>query len=214
MVSNYAKVETVNKSFETPDKANAMFFVALPLKIQDTDPDYPALILGNYLFGQGMNSRLFARVRTKEGLSYGVGSQMSVPSEGDMGMFLGYAISNPANVAKVEVSFKDELTQVLEKGYTPEEIESGKKSWLQSRQVSRANDNELVGRITNNEYLSRTMSFDEGIEEKVKALTPEQVRQTMKKYIDVNALSIFKAGDFAKAAASPPPPAGGGSPLK
>jgi zinc protease len=98
---------------------------------------------------------------------------------------------------------------VLEKGYTPEEIESAKKSWLQSRQVSRANDNELVGRITNNEYLSRTMSFDEGIEEKVKALTPEQVRQTMKKYIDVNALSIFKAGDFAKAAASPPPASGG-----
>jgi zinc protease len=76
VVTNYAKIETVNKSFEAPDKANAMFFVALPLKIQDTDPDYPALILGNYLFGQGMNSRLFARVRTKEGFSYGVCSQM------------------------------------------------------------------------------------------------------------------------------------------
>ncbi len=34
----------------------------------------------------------------------------------------------------------------------------------------------------------------------------------MKKYIDVNALSIFKAGDFAKAAASPPPAGGGIAP--
>ncbi|NWF83158.1 MAG: insulinase family protein [Bryobacteraceae bacterium] len=201
VVAEYAGVEPVNKSFETPDKANATFFAAIPFKLKDTDPDYPALVLGNYILGSGLNSRLFARIRGKEGLSYGVGSNVQVPSEGDMALFIAFAIANPANVAKVEASFKDELGQILEKGYTDAEIEAAKKSWLQARQVSRANDNELVGRITTNEYLGRTMAFEAGIEEKVKSLTAEQIRQAMRKHISLSAMNYFKAGDFAKAAA-------------
>ncbi len=207
VVLSYAKAEAVNKATETPDKANAVFFAGAALKLKDTDPDYPALLLGNYIFGSGMNSRLFARIRGKEGLSYGVGSNLQAPSEGDMGMFMSFAISNPANAAKVEASFKDELAQVLEKGYSDAEVEAAKKSWLQSRQVSRANDGELVGRIAANEYLGRTMAFDAGIEEKVKALTPDQIRAAMKKHIDPASMSFFKAGDFAKAAAAAKPPA-------
>lgn len=201
----YVKPESVNKSMETPDKANAMFFAVAPFKLRDTDPDYPALVLGNYLLGSGMNSRLFSRIRGKEGLSYGVGSNLQVPSEGEMGLFIAFAIANPANVAKVEASFKDELNQVLEKGYSGEEIEAAKKSWLQSRQVSRANDGELVGRIAGNEYLGRTMAFDADVEEKVKTLTAEQVRTAMRKHIDTASMSFFKAGDFAKAASAVKP---------
>lgn len=204
VTTEYVKVAPVDRSFETPDKANATFFAAAPFRMQDTDPDYPALVLGNYILGSGLNSRLFARIRGKEGLSYGVGSNVQVPSEGDMALFIAFAIANPGNVAKVEASFKDELGQILEKGYSDAEVEAAKKSWLQARQVSRANDAELVGRITNNEYLGRTMAFDAGVEEKVKSLTAEQVRQAMKRYIDPASISYFKAGDFAKAAAPAP----------
>ena len=42
------------------------------------DPDYPALLVANYLFGgSGLNSRLMLRVRQKDGLTYGVASQLS-----------------------------------------------------------------------------------------------------------------------------------------
>src|SRR5262249_55000906 len=78
----YARIETdftdiasVNKSIETPDKANAMFVAGQKLNLRDDDPDYPALLLGNYMLGGGfLNSRLAVRIRQKEGLSYGVGS--------------------------------------------------------------------------------------------------------------------------------------------
>ena len=47
------------------------------LALRDDDPDYPALTLGNYMLGGGfLNSRLLARIRGKDGLSYGVGSQL------------------------------------------------------------------------------------------------------------------------------------------
>ena len=188
-----------NETFETPDKANDMWLAGMSLKLRDSDPDYPALMLGNYLLGQGMNSRMFARIRTREGLSYGVGSQLSANAEDDLGTFMAYAICAPENAPKVEASFKDELTQILTKGYTAEEVEAAKKSWVQSRAVSRANDNELVSRLAGHSYDNRTMAFDAAMEAKVQALTPAAIQTAMKKYLDVSKLSFVRAGDFRKA---------------
>jgi zinc protease len=195
----YQSVQPLKEVIQTPDKANAMWVAGIPIQIKDTDPDYPALLLGNYIFGQGMNSRLFSRVRNKEGLSYGVGSALMASALDDDGGFMSYAIAAPQNVPKVEASVQDELKQVLEEGFTAEEVESAKKSWAQLREVSRANDPELVGRINGYQYLNRTMAFDAEIEKKVMALTPAQIQAAMKKHIDPQKLSIVRAGDFQKA---------------
>jgi zinc protease len=195
----YQAIESKKDVIQTPDKANAMWVAGVPIQIKDTDPDYPALVLGNYIFGQGMNSRLFSRVRNKEGLSYGVGSAVQAGALDDSGAFMSYAIAAPQNVPKVEASVQDELKQVLEKGYSAEEVEAAKKSWAQLREVSRANDPELVGRLNGYQYLKRTMAFDADIEKKVMALTPEKIREAMRRHIDPAKLSIVRAGDFKKA---------------
>ena len=72
----YKPVEVLAKTIETPDKANALFVGGMPLKLSEKHPDYPALVFGNYIFGGGASSRLFARIRTKEGLSYFVASNV------------------------------------------------------------------------------------------------------------------------------------------
>src|SRR5439155_948984 len=59
----------------TPDKANAVFVAGLAFPLKETDPDFAALRIGNFLFGGGsLSSRLGNRIRQKEGLSYGVSS--------------------------------------------------------------------------------------------------------------------------------------------
>ncbi len=198
ILRSFAAAAPKNEAFETPDKANAMWVAGMTLKLRDSDPDYAALALGNYLLGQGMNSRMFARIRTKEGLSYGVGSQLMANAEDDLGMFLAFAICAPENAPKVEASFKDELTQILAKGYTAAEVEAAKKSWTQSRAVSRANDNELVSRLAGQAYDNRTMAFDAALEAKVQALTPELIQAAMKRHLDVAKMSFVRAGDFKK----------------
>ena len=46
---------------------------ARSVKINDEDPDYPAMVMANYMFGaSGLGTRLSRRIRDKEGLSYGV----------------------------------------------------------------------------------------------------------------------------------------------
>ena len=65
-------------SIETPDKANSVYYASQQYALRDDDADYPALLMGNYVFGGGaLSSRLGDRVRQRDGLSYGVGSGLS-----------------------------------------------------------------------------------------------------------------------------------------
>ena len=165
----------------------------------DTDPDYPALALSSYIIGSGMNSRLFARIRGKEGLSYSVSGQISVATGDDGSSFVATAICAPQNAPNVEATFKDEIGLILANGFTADEVAAAKKSWLEVQQVSRARDRELATRLTSQRFWGRTMAFDAELEQKVAALTPGQMQAALRKSIDPAAFSFFRAGDFKKA---------------
>lgn len=200
----YKPIEPVNQSFQTPDKANAVFFASFPIQISDEHPDYPALVLGNYMLGGGfLNSRLASRIRGKEGLSYGVGAGFSAPPKQDNAMFMGNAILNPANIQKVEKAFIEEMEKAFKEGFTREEVDAAKKGWLQSRQVMRTEDQSLTGTLAANSAYDRTMSYTREVESKVDSLTVEQVNEVFKKYMDPSKINIFKAGDFEKAGVKP-----------
>ncbi|RXK52486.1 M16 family metallopeptidase [Aquirufa rosea] len=199
-VLNEAK--PVNVSIETPDKANAFFVAYQPIKISDTDPDYPALELSNYILGgsPGLANRLMERIRQKEGLSYGVGSNFSAHPIDKSGSFLTYAIYAPENLAKLEAAFKEEIEKVLKDGFTQKEIDEAKKSWLQGRQVTRSQDNALSNALNSNLYLNRSFKFSEELEKKVSALTSDQILQATRKTLDLMKMSLIKAGDYEGAA--------------
>ncbi|MFN0105533.1 MAG: M16 family metallopeptidase [Bryobacteraceae bacterium] len=197
--NKYAPLKQAVQSFEAPDKANAMWMASQTIQLKETDADYPAMVLGNYILGSGMNSRLFARIRGKEGLSYGVGANFGVNTGTDFGVFSAFAICAPQNTPKVEAAFKDELKTILEKGYSDAEVEAAKKSWLLSRDVSRSQDNELAGRMANQRLHNRTMAFDAELEAKVRKLTAAQIRETMSKLLNPATMNYFRAGDFKKA---------------
>ena len=197
--SVYKDVTALNQSFPTPDKANAFFVAGLNLKIRDDNPDYPALLLGNYMLGGGfLNSRLAARIRQKEGLSYGVGSGINISAFDEFGRFTANAIYAPQNVEKLEAAFKEEIARMLKDGFTAEEVEAAKSGYLQSRQVSRAQDNELASRLNNYLFIGRTLQFDADLDAKLQALTPEQIIAAMRRHIDPAKITIIKAGDFGK----------------
>ncbi len=81
----YQKVSPVNLKMETPDKQNATFDAALAFAMSDADPDYPAMVLANYMFGGSITGRAPNRIRNQEGLSYGVNSRLSAPALGERG---------------------------------------------------------------------------------------------------------------------------------
>ncbi len=178
-----------------------MFMAGLPVEMTDEGKDYPALVLGNYMLGGGfLNSRLATRIRVKDGLSYGVASIFSAPSRSNGGQFMVYAIAAPQNVAKVEADFKEEIARALKDGFTAEELAAAKSGWLQDAQVSRSQDNELMHELATDRFLDRTMAYDADLAAKIGALTSQDIVEALRRHIDISKVSIYKAGDFAKAA--------------
>ena len=199
LVAKYKAVGPINQKIETPDKANAEFEAGLRFQMSDNDPDYPAMVLANYMFGGSITARMPDRIRNREGLSYTVRSTLSAPSEGDSALFSAMAIANPGNMPKVEAYFKEELAKALKDGFTAEETAAAKKAYLDQVAVARAQDASLLSLLASHERLGRTMKWEEDLENKIKALTPAQISAAFRKYIDAANVSIVKAGDFKAA---------------
>ncbi|HEY3132876.1 MAG TPA: pitrilysin family protein [Acidobacteriota bacterium] len=202
VVTRYQDIAPIQQSFETPDKANAFLIAGMRLNLRDDDPDYPALVLGNYMLGGGLNSRLFVRIRQKEGISYGVSSGLIASAQDKNGQFIANAIFAPQNAARLEAAMKEEITKVVTDGFSADEVATAKSGYLQSQQVNRSQDSALAGRLAAYLYLNRKLDWDVDWEKKISALTPEQIKEALRRHIDPEKLTIIKAGDFAKAATS------------
>ena len=200
VISAYHKVAPENQKIETPDKQNAFFVAGEPIRMSDEDPDYPAMVLADYMLGaSSLGTRLSRRVRDKEGLSYGVQSVVNAGTKDDGGSFLMVALSAPQNTPKVEASMQDELVKAVKEGFPADEVAAAKKAWLQERIISRSQDAALVGLLGGRARFDRTLEFDKSFEAKVNALTAEQVSAAFRKHIDPAQLVVVKAGDFKKA---------------
>ncbi len=195
----FTKLDAVNRSIETPDKANASFYGMVTFPLSDDDPDYPALQIANKILGSGPESRLFGRVRGKDGLSYDVGSQIVAGTNEKFGQFVVYAISNPQNVLKVEAAVKEEIAKMIENGFSDKELDAAKKSYAQDQQVARSQDPNLAGLLVQNAQYGRTMARNAAIDAKIASLTPADLSAALKRHIDPSSISIFKAGDLKKA---------------
>jgi zinc protease len=199
--NTYEKVAVFNAKVETPDKQNALFLVGMPLKMTDEDPDYAALTIAGMVFGGTANSRLFQRIRVKDGLSYGASAIFSIPTKDDGGRLSGSAIAAPQNMPKVEADFNEELTKALKDGFTADEVEKAKKTWLDERSQARTEDGQIANTLMSRERWGRTMMWDAKLETAVAALTAEQVNNAFKRHVDPLAISIVKGGDFKKVGA-------------
>ena len=199
----WQKLDTVSQAIETPDKANAFFAAGMTMSVGQSDPDYPAMLFADTMIGGGTESRLFRRIREKEGLSYLVQSQFQASPTEKFGQFLGVAICNPQNILKVQNSFKDELSNIVNRGFSPEEVETARRAFLEDQQVRRSQDQFLVGLLRRNAQFGWTMARDAEIESHISALSAADINAAVKRDLDLSSISYFEGGDFKKAGVSP-----------
>lgn len=193
------KADTIK--IETPDKANAFYFAGGVLPMRDDDPDYPALVIGNYILGAGaLSSRLGDRIRQKEGLSYGVGSSLVASPLDQRATITMSAIYNPSNLDKLQKAIREELSKLLESGVTQKELDDAVKGYLQRQEVARTEDANLSQMLESTLLADRTMSYYTSHEQAIQSLTPEQVNYALRKHIDPAKILTAVAGDWAAAA--------------
>jgi zinc protease len=180
------------------DKANATLVAVLPLKLQDTDPDYPALTLAAHVLGGGeFGSRLNARVRQKDGYSYGVGAGLQASAFEPFGSLQFYAIYAPQNRDKVQADFDEELARFVKDGITPAELAEAKKAILAERATTRTSDAAVAAGWTAKLDQGRTFAWSADQDVKLSALTVDQVDAAIRKWIDPSKIDWSVAGTFA-----------------
>jgi zinc protease len=200
LVRPYAATAAATPVINTPDKANAILTAALLFPTSDEDPDYPALLLANYMLGGHAKSRLYDRIRGQEGLSYSVASQLAATPGEARATWTFTALTNPLNIAKVDAAFRDEIAKALTGGFADTEVEAARQGYLQGRQVARADDAAVAQRLALLAYDGRTMRFDESLEARIASLTPAQINDAVRRHLDSRRLVVLRAGDFSKTA--------------
>ncbi len=203
IVSEYRPVASTRVEINTPEKENAIIIARSVFPIKDTDKDAAALQIANWILGggSGLSNRIVERLRQKEGLSYGAGSGVRIPTHGNNGVFAVRAIVAPQNLRQAEASLKDEIAKAVKDGFTKEEVEEAKKGFLQNAQVSRAQDRVLAGSWLNKLDNGRDWTFNKQREEQIQNLTVEDVNAALRKYIKPDEISYFIGGDLSKAKA-------------
>jgi zinc protease len=182
----------------TPDKANAFYTANLGIKLQDTDPEYPALYLANFLLGSSETSRLWMRVREKEGLSYNVRSRLTVSSFEPSGSWGVYAIFAPENRTKVQEAIRQELDRLIQDGFEATEVKDGITALLNYRKLARAQQGSLASAWVSYLDSERTFAWAADLDKKIAALTPEQLNAAVRQYLRPAQFSSVAAGDFEK----------------
>ncbi|HXB35554.1 MAG TPA: pitrilysin family protein [Puia sp.] len=180
------------------DKKNAMMFGGINLALKETDADYVALDMANEMLGGGgfLSSRIPSRLRENEGMSYGAGTVVNASYLYPVGSWGIYAIFNPMYKNRLDSAFRDELNKALTGGFTSDELRKAVTAWLSTRKTSLGLDQYLVSHLESYMDMGKDLSFDTDYEDKVKALSVDQVNAALKKYVSPEKITLIYAGDF------------------
>ncbi len=180
----------------------AFFGAGVAIQLKDSDPDYPAMVMADFMLGGGfLTGRVTKRLREKEGLSYYAGTQFQAPALDDAAAELGMAIYKPDNLKKIEAGFSEELQKAVSGGFTPAELKDAVPGLLQAREAQRSDDNALAQTLVRYLFIDRKLDFDKKLDDQIRKLDAKKVSAALKAHLDPKAMFTIKVGDFKTVAA-------------
>jgi predicted Zn-dependent peptidase len=160
---------------------------------QQVDERYAAAIF-NTILGGGMSSRLFQRIREKEGLVYSVLSYHNGYLHG--GYEAVYAACAPKNLKRVLALTLEEMRRIKNDGATAEELSSAKLHLKGSILLSLESTVSRMSGIARQEYyFGRQFSADEIIAQ-IDAVTLDNIQQVAQTIVDPGSLSLTLLGNL------------------
>jgi zinc protease len=103
---------------------------------------------------------------------------------------------NPENKDKVMQAYREELSRLINQGFTEEEFNNGKQAYLQYYTNRRSEDGESASLLNNYVFLGRDMQFEAHMEERIANAQLEDVNAAMQRNWNVDKVSIVSVGDF------------------
>ena len=181
---------------DVADKANAFMLGVTRMPLDDMNPDYPALLVANFILGEASSARVPERLRQKDGLSYSAGTFFQ-PSALDKNSAIGmYAIFAPENLARVRTGFAEEIDRAVKDGFTDKEVQDAKEGVMQERRLGRTEDGRIAGALSGQLFLGRTFATSGAVDAAIEKLTPQDVNAALRKYVKPVEFAFAFAGTF------------------
>jgi zinc protease len=187
---------------DTPDKKGAMVLVGHNLALNVTDERYPALWVGSFMVGGSPSSRIFDRLRQKEGLAYGAWGSIVPAFEGDFGRFVAGAICAPKNAGKAMSYLMEEITKFDNQGVTADELQQARKALLAQIRNRLADDRYLVGFIDRTLDTGRSIGFYDDLVAKLRKVDVAEVNRIVAETLQSDAMARVTAADLSQSQAA------------
>jgi zinc protease len=184
--------ETVTRRMDIPGKSQSDLVIGASSPAR-RDPEYLPASLGNSVLGQfGMMGRIGDVVREKSGLAYYAYSSLNAGvGPGSWEISAGV---NPDNVEKAADLIRGEIARFIEKGVTAEELSDSQANFVGRLPLSLESNAGVAGALLNIERFDLGLDYYRRFADLVRAVTPEEVLQTARKFFHPDKLAIAIAG--------------------
>ncbi len=155
------------------------------------DALYPLLAVNN-IFGGGMSSRLFQKIREKKGLVYSIYSYPTIYN--DAGLFTIYAGMKPENLNEVTKLIYDEVRVLLKKGIAKQEFEKSREQLKGSYILGLESTSSRMSSIGKSELLLGRIYTQEEILGKIEKITMDGMNQIIRSIFNLDKVGISVVG--------------------
>jgi predicted Zn-dependent peptidase len=166
------------------------------LGLEDTNPDYFAVQVMNFILGGGsFSSRITTKVRSNEGLSYNQGSRFAY-RWGFPGTFSGYVQTKSATVGYAISLILNEFDRIRKEPVNDAEMETAINYYVESFADNFQTPQATMSSFANLEMTGKPMDYYKTYRDKVKAVTKAKVQEVAQKYIQPDKMAIMVVGDW------------------
>ncbi|HLO88254.1 MAG TPA: pitrilysin family protein [Nostocaceae cyanobacterium] len=184
--------QVVRVNAELPGKAQTVTNMGfIGLNRQDSR-FYAALVFNQILGGDTLSSRLGEQVRDRQGLTYGIYSNLQAGK--NTGTLTIEMQTSPEDTNKAISSTIQILQRIQQQGVTPLEVETAQKTLISNYNLTLANPEEITDRILMNEVYGLGKLELRAFKQKIQQVTLNQVNQIARELLQPDKIVIVTAG--------------------
>jgi len=156
-------------------------------------PDYMPASLGNNILGQfGMYGRIGDVVREQSGLAYYAYTNLNAGL--GPGTWEVTAGVNPANIQKTIDLVRQEIARFTRELVSPEELSDSQANFIGRLPLSLESNNGMASSLLNLERFDLGLDYYQRYPDLVRAVTPEAILETARRYLDPDRIAVAIAG--------------------
>jgi zinc protease len=156
-------------------------------------PEYMAAALGNSVLGQfGLGGRIGDTVREKSGLAYYASSNLNA-GVGPGSWAVGAGV-NPKNVERTIDLIVKEIRHFVRRAVSLEELADSQSNFIGRLPLSLESNAGVMHALLNIERYGLGLDYYQRYPDLVRAVTPAQVLETARRYLDPDKLAVAVAG--------------------